>query len=170
MKSVRFLPVLFALAIVTLLSCKKEKVEAGETTDLPAPNQSSTLTLTLDNQTYTLEVMGQSFNIGSDDTARLKIDAIAPEVTLRLRANSIQHTNGVGDYYLPCCSNDVYDKRTAVKKHWEIDQRGTTQNSSVKITRMDAKGYEGTYKIYSNDSGTGDSGKKEFTGTFTIVY
>ena len=160
--------VVLAMLFVTFSSCKKDKVEETETTELPPPNASSTLNVTFDNKTYNLKVMGQTFSLA--DTAKLKIDATAPEITLRLRANSAQHVGGVGNYFLPCCSNDIYDKTGEVNKHWEMDQRGTTQDGFVKVTKIDAKGYEGTFTLYSNYSSGGISGKKEFKGSFVIVY
>lgn len=156
------------LISLTFSSCKKDKVEEGETTQLPTPSPSSTLNLTLDNKTYTLKVIGQSFKLG--DTTKLMIDATSAEFTVRIRANSVQHVSGVGQYYLPCCSNDFYDKTTSVPKHWEMDQRGTTQDGVVTITKTDAKGYEGTYTLYSNDSSVSPSVKKEFKGSFVVFY
>ena len=168
MKQVTVLSIVCALFIITFSSCKKEKAKESETTEFPAPNPSSFLTLQLNDKTYTLKVFGQSFSNG--DTARVRIDAISPEMTVRLRAEAPTHTNGMGEYKLFCCSNDVYDKTTPVYKHWEIDQRGTTKESIVKITKMDAKGYEGTFTLLSNSFNAGSSAPKEFKGTFTVIY
>ena len=160
--------VVLTMLFVTFSSCKKDKVEETETTELPPPNASSTLNVTFDNKTYNLKVMGQTFSLA--DTAKLKIDATAPEITLRLRANSAQHVGGVGNYFLHCCSNDIYDKTTNIKKHWMTDQRGTTQDGIIEITRIDQKGYEGTFIIKGYDPLVSISLKKEFKGNFVIVY
>ena len=170
MKHVNFIAFVIALCVITLSSCKKEKVEEGETSEFPAPNPTSTLTLTVNSKTYNLKVIGQSFTTGGD-TAKLRIDATAPEITLRLRADAALHTNGIADYYLACCSNDVFDKTSEVYKHWEIDHIGNRmQNGTVKITRADDKGYEGTYIIYGNDYDISRTAKREFKGSFVMVY
>ena len=169
MKHISRLSLLFAFLIIVIASCKKEKVEEGETSEFPPPNPSSTLSLTVDSKTYNLKVIGQSFTTG--DTAKLRIDATAPELTLRLRADAAVHTSGIGDYYLACCSNDVFDRTKTVFKHWEIDHIGNgRQNGIVKITRIDSKGYEGTYTIFGNDYDVSRTAKKEFKGSFVMIY
>ena len=132
-------------------------------------NPSSSLSVTVDNKTYNLRILGQSFKIG--DSAKLNIDATAPEMTLKLRANAGVHNAGLGEYFLACCSNDIFDRRASVQKHWEIDHIGNRmQNGTVKITKSDSKGYEGTYTMYGNDYDISRTAKKEFKGSFVIVY
>lgn len=169
MKRISLLPFVALFLLVSLVSCKKDKTEQGETSEYPAPNPSSSLTVTVDDKTYNLRILGQAFTVS--DSAKLRIDATTPEMTLKLRADAGIHNAGLGEYFLVCCSNDVFDRRTSVQKHWEIDHIGNRmQNGTVKITRADSKGYEGTFTMYGNDYDVSQTAKKEFKGSFVIVY
>lgn len=156
------------LVSLLFLSCSKEKKETNTSEEKPV-NPASTYAVTLDGKTYSLKVKSQNFKLG--DTAHLKLTATAPEMTVIINAKSTQHENGVGNYWLACCSNDIYVRITETQKHWEIDhQNGGTQNGSVKITRMDSKGYEGTFTLIGNDYDISRTAKKEFTGSFVVIY
>lgn len=161
----------FAITIfftLLFISCTKEKNEKGGTEEPPV-NPASTYSVALDGKSYNLKVKSQNFKIG--DTAHLKLTATAAEMTVIINAKSVAHVNGVGDYWLACCSNDIYARITEVQKHWEIDHLSTDlQGGRVQITKSDTKGYEGTFTLIGNDYEVSRTAKKEFTGSFKVLY
>lgn len=161
----------FAFAFIMTLfyfSCTKEKNETENSNETPV-NPASTYSVTLDGKSYNLKVKSQNFTLG--DTAHLKLTATAAEMTVLINAKSVMHINGVGEYWLACCSNDVYVRTGEVQKHWEIDHlEGGLQGGKVTISSMDAKGYEGTFTLIGNDYDVSRTAKKEFTGSFKVIY
>lgn len=162
MKQFYTLTLVATLLALLLVSCQKEL-------HFPEVPPTTQFTLTKDGVTYNLKVDAQSVVL--KDTVIMKIGASSPEISISLNMRSTTHKDGVGDYYLWCCTNDVWDRTAGPQKHWEIDHIGNNrQGGSVTITRMDESGYEGTYVAYGNDYAVSRTAKKEFKGTFVIVY
>lgn len=161
MKQFNTLTLVATLLALLLLSCQKEL-------HFPEVPPTSKFTLTKDGVTYNLKVDAQTFIL--KDTPQLKIGASSPEISISLNMRSPKHKDGIGDYSLWCCSNDVWDRTAGAQKHWEIDQRGTSQDGTLKITKMDSKGYEGIFSVFAKDHAVSRTAKKEFKGTFVIVY
>lgn len=150
------------LVLLSLTSCQKELY-------FPEEKPTSQFTLTTSGVTYNLKIDTHSFELG--DTASLIINASSPQISITLNSKSANHTNGIGAYYLKCCTNDVFDRTSGTQKHWEIDHMsGGLQNGTIKIIRKDEKGLEGTYSVYGNDYDVSRTAKKEFKGSFVIVY
>ncbi len=132
-------------------------------------NPASTFTVDADGKTYNLKVI--AINVQTADTAQIILKGESPEYVVTLNSKSIDHNKGVGDYFLFCCNNDVFDKTVSPRKHWEGDHTGNRrQEGFVKISRMDATGYAGTYSISTKDSTTASANKKTFSGAFNIIY
>lgn len=154
--------ILASLLSILFFSCQKEL-------HFPEPEPTSQFTVVTNETTYHLKIEKQSVVLR--DTAHIQLRATSPEISVIMNFMSAKHTNGKGDYYLKCCTNDVYDRTTGTQKHWEIDHiSGGTQNGSVVITKMDDTGFSGTYTMYGNDYAISRTAKKEFKGTFVIIY
>jgi hypothetical protein len=165
MKKIHALFAIAALCVFTLFACKKDK--DGKKEEKPLVNPASTFTVEADGQTYNMKVI--AINVQAGDTAQLILKGDSPEYVVTLNSKSIDHNNGVGDYYLYCCNNDVFEYGNG-RKHWEGDHTGGRQEGFVKITRMDATGYAGTYSISTKDGSNRDAQTKTFTGAFNIIY
>lgn len=153
---------LFACLLVTgLFSCQKEL-------HFPEAPPVSEFTVEMDGKTYYLDIKQQTVQL--ENKAHVQILAESPDLYVSLNVTADAHQNGLGNYNLTCCSNVVYDRTTGVQKRWKVDQRGTVHSGSLNITRMDDKGYAGTYTIVGSNAETGSEIEKEFKGTFTVVY
>lgn len=162
MKQFNTIALLACLLAIGLFSCQKEL-------HFPEAPPVSQFTVEVNGKTYYLNIKQQ--NVKIDDTAHIQIKTNSPEISVSLNFMSTTHVKGIGTYYLKCCTNDVYDRTTGTQKHWEIDHiSGGLQNGTVIINRMDDKGYAGSFTIYGNDYEISRSAKKEFKGTFDIVY
>ncbi len=155
---------LLALITISFSACKKDKNGKEEK---PLVNPASTFTVDADGKTYNMKVI--AINVQAGDTAQLILKGDSPEYVVTLNAKSIDHNNGMGDYYLFCCNNDVFEYGNG-RKHWEGDHVGSRQEGFVKITRMDATGYTGTYSISTKDGTAASAQRKSFTGAFNIIY
>lgn len=159
MKQFYTLTVLVCLLTTLLFSCQKELY-------FPEPEPTSKFTVVIDGVTYDLQVGEQTTHLS--DTAHVNITAISPMATVRLIAKTDKHESGVGDYFLWCCSNDVFERTTGTQIHYEIRRSGRgKQDGQVKITKMNNKGYEGTYSLNGKQT---NGTVKQFTGEFSIVY
>ena len=161
MKQFNTLALTACLLVFGLLSCQKEL-------HFPEAPPVSQFTVTFDGKTYNLDIQNQSVQL--ENTAQFQILAESPQMYVSLNVTSDNHQDGKGIYYLACCSNNIYDKTTPVVKRWRIDQRGTIHGGSVNITRMDDKGYEGTYTVIGKYLEDGNNEQKAFKGTFLVVY
>lgn len=164
MKRISALFTIAALCVFTLSACKKDKDGKEEK---PLVNPASTFTVDADGKTYNMKVI--AINVQAGDTAQLILKGDSPEYVVTLNSKSPDHVNGVGDYYLFCCNNDVFEYGNG-RKHWEGDHTGSKQDGFVKITRMDATGYTGTYSISTKDGTSASAQRKTFTGSFNIIY
>jgi len=151
-----------ALFTAILPSCQQEL-------HFPETKPENKFTVTADEITYNLKVDLEKVQLGS--MAQVKINASSPEYVVTISSSSDEHTNGVGEYYLSCCTNDVFEYTNGTRKHWEGDHIGSTrQEGFLKITRRDEKGYAGTYSISAKDGTGRNAPRKIFTGTFEIFY
>ena len=135
----------------------------------PEVKPENKFTVLADGVVYNMKVDFEKVQIG--ETAQVNLTASSPEYVVTLVSKSESHVNGVGDYILSCCNNDVFEFTSGTRKHWEGDHIGSSRQSGfVKITRMDEKGYAGTYSISAKDGSGRDAARKDFTGTFEIFY
>lgn len=135
----------------------------------PEVKPENKFTVLADGTLYNLKVDFEKVQLG--ETAQVNLSASAPEYVVTLVSKSDSHLNGVGDYILSCCNNDVFEFISGTRKHWEGDHIGSSrQTGFVKITRMDDKGYAGTYLVSTKDGSGRNAAKKDFTGTFEIFY
>lgn len=165
MKKLRYGIMLAALGTTLFMGCKKDKNGKEEK---PLVNPASTFTVNADGKTYNMKVI--AINVQTGDTAQIILKGESPEYVVTLNSKSINHNKGVGDYFLFCCNNDVFDKTVSPRKHWEGDHIGSRQEGFVKVTRMDATGYAGTYSIDTKDGTPADALRKTYTGSFNIIY
>ena len=134
----------------------------------PEPEPTSEFTVVMDGIRYDLGVQKQVTYTG--DSAHVEILAFSPEISVRLISKSDQHTNGVGEYFLFCCSNDVFERTTGTQFHYETDRAGLgKQKGFVKVVRWDEKVVEGTYSMIGKVGTDRNAPRKEFTGTFKLV-
>ena len=153
----------FALLIAILLPACQQELH------FPEVKPESRLTIEADGITYNLKVDFQQAQVG--DIAQVKLTATSPEYVISLISVSDTHINGVGEYYLECCNNDVFEYLTGSRTHWEGDHIGSSrQTGYVKITRMDEAGYAGTFALSAKDGAGRNANKKDFKGTFEIYY
>lgn len=159
--------ILYTVALVAILAsffsaCQQEL-------HFPEVKPENKFTVLADGVNYDLKVDFEKVVLG--ETAQVNLTASSPAYVVTLVSKSETHTNGVGDYILSCCNNDVFEFVTGTRKHWEGDHIGSSrQTGFVKITRMDNKGYAGTYFISAKDGSGRDAARKDFTGTFEIFY
>lgn len=156
------------LLTVLFISCKKNNDDSrGEK---PVVNPASKFSVLADGKPYDLKV--DALNLKMGDTAKLFLAASSANFKVILNAASTTHINGVGDYYLACCTNDVFEFLSdGTRKHWEVDHIGQIkQEGSIKITRMDEKGYAGSFSLKAKDGTSSSAIQKEFSGSFDIIY
>ena len=135
----------------------------------PEVKPDNKFTVLADGTIYNLKVDFEKVQLG--ESAQINLTASSPDYVVTLVSKSDTHLNGVGDYFLSCCNNDVFELISGTRKHWEGDHIGSLrQTGFVKITRMDNKGYAGTYSISAKDGSGRNAAKKDFTGTFEIFY
>ena len=135
----------------------------------PEEKPKNKFTVLADGVNYNLNIDFENVQLG--ETAHVKLTASSEAYVVTLVSKADIHQNGVGEYILSCCNNDVFEFVSGTRKHWEGDHIGSTrQTGFVKITRMDEKGYAGTYAISAKDGSGRNAAIKEFTGTFEIYY
>ena len=154
-----------ALAItlfLTFSACQQEL-------HFPEPEPVSQLTVLVDGVQYTLTVKEKlSYNAG--DTAHVELLATSPEISVRLVAKSPQHSNGVGEYFLWCCNNDVFDRTTGTQQHFETNRAsGNKQQGFVKISKWDDKSIEGSFSMTGKVGTSNTAPQKTFTGSFILI-
>ena len=161
MKKIYTLSIFVAL-FFTFSSCPREL-------HFPEPEPVSQLTVLVEGKPFNLTIKEKlSYNAG--DTAHVDLLATSPEISVRLVAKSPQHTNGVGEYYLFCCNNDVFDRTTGTQYHYETNRAsGGKQQGFVKITRWDDKVIEGSFSMTGKVGTSNTAPHKTFTGTFSLV-
>ncbi len=158
-----FYTIAFALLFALLFSACQQELH------FPEIKPESKFTIVADGITYNLKVDFQQAQLG--DTAHINLTAGSPDYVISLTSLSGVHTNGIGDYYLKCCNNDVFEYISGTRKHWEGDHIGSSrQTGFIKITQMDENGYAGTYVLSTKDGSGRNAARKEFTGTFEIYY
>lgn len=162
MKQLYTLAFTACLAMILLISCQQEL-------HFPEEKPTSKFTVVVEGKTYNLNIDYQTTRMG--DTSQVDIAASSPDFVVTLNSRSDQHNSGVGEYFLWCCRNDVFDLTSGTRKHWETEHIGNIkQKGSVTITKMNAQGYEGTYILHAKDGTPANANRRTYTGTFTIIY
>lgn len=153
---------LLSTILLLSLACKKKKNEE----EVKPP---SIITVMENGKSHQLTVIDQYLKVS--DTAELRMFASGTDYKVDIQAKSLNHSGGIGEYFLSCCNNDFWDNSSASSHHECL--RGVpvdnieTQKGFLKIISKTDKTFEGTFSMTGQNS---EGSIREISGTIKVYY